>query len=89
MQPAEVKELVTIPAHVRFWGMDSGIRHRYESKAGCLLTNLVVARIMELMLLYLNLLCSACTLDYLFFFSCIYIYVYQSIYLSFYLFIHM
>uniref|UniRef100_A0A0E0JVE1 GHMP kinase N-terminal domain-containing protein n=1 Tax=Oryza punctata TaxID=4537 RepID=A0A0E0JVE1_ORYPU len=26
-QPAEVKELVSIPTHVRFWGLDSGIRH--------------------------------------------------------------
>ncbi|KAK1611773.1 hypothetical protein QYE76_035446 [Lolium multiflorum] len=26
-QPAEVKELVTIPNHMRFWGLDSGIRH--------------------------------------------------------------
>ncbi|PKU72298.1 L-arabinokinase isoform X2 [Dendrobium catenatum] len=26
-QPAEVKELVTIPNHMRFWGVDSGIRH--------------------------------------------------------------
>ncbi|CAD6338439.1 unnamed protein product [Miscanthus lutarioriparius] len=26
-QPAEVKELVSIPTHIRFWGLDSGIRH--------------------------------------------------------------
>ncbi|WOL08538.1 L-arabinokinase-like isoform X1 [Canna indica] len=26
-QPAEVKELVTIPTHIRLWGLDSGIRH--------------------------------------------------------------
>ncbi|KAG1364535.1 Mevalonate/galactokinase [Cocos nucifera] len=26
-QPAEVKELVAIPNHIRFWGLDSGIRH--------------------------------------------------------------
>ncbi|KQK17416.1 hypothetical protein BRADI_1g34327v3 [Brachypodium distachyon] len=26
-QPAEVKELVTIPTHMRFWGLDSGIQH--------------------------------------------------------------
>lgn len=26
-QPAEVKELVNIPNHIRFWGLDSGIRH--------------------------------------------------------------
>ncbi|KAK1275670.1 L-arabinokinase [Acorus gramineus] len=26
-QPAEVKELVVIPTHIRFWGIDSGIRH--------------------------------------------------------------
>ncbi|CAL5049709.1 unnamed protein product [Urochloa decumbens] len=26
-QPAEVKELVSIPTHMRFWGLDSGIRH--------------------------------------------------------------
>ncbi|GLJ10428.1 hypothetical protein SUGI_0128050 [Cryptomeria japonica] len=26
-QPAEVKEHVNIPAHIRFWGIDSGIRH--------------------------------------------------------------
>ncbi|XP_042441360.1 L-arabinokinase-like [Zingiber officinale] len=26
-QPAEVKELVPIPSHIRFWGLDSGIRH--------------------------------------------------------------
>lgn len=26
-QPAEVKELVAIPSHIRFWGFDSGIRH--------------------------------------------------------------
>ncbi|KAM0821317.1 hypothetical protein ACQ4PT_072325 [Festuca glaucescens] len=31
LQPAEVKELVTIPNHMRFWGLDSGIRHRYEA----------------------------------------------------------
>lgn len=29
MQPAEVLGLVDIPAHIRFWGIDSGIRHRY------------------------------------------------------------
>lgn len=28
VQPAEVLGLVEIPAHVRFWGIDSGIRHR-------------------------------------------------------------
>ncbi|KAI3876897.1 hypothetical protein MKW92_038916, partial [Papaver armeniacum] len=27
-QPAEVLGLVTIPSHIRFWGIDSGIRHR-------------------------------------------------------------
>ncbi|KAF2560010.1 hypothetical protein F2Q68_00016964 [Brassica cretica] len=27
-QPAEVIGLVKIPNHVRFWGIDSGIRHR-------------------------------------------------------------
>uniref|UniRef100_A0A0E0Q2A2 GHMP kinase N-terminal domain-containing protein n=1 Tax=Oryza rufipogon TaxID=4529 RepID=A0A0E0Q2A2_ORYRU len=27
LQPAEVKELVAIPNHMRFWGLDSGIRH--------------------------------------------------------------
>ncbi|KAK1323128.1 L-arabinokinase [Acorus calamus] len=26
-QPAEIKELVVIPTHIRFWGIDSGIRH--------------------------------------------------------------
>ncbi|XP_078169582.1 L-arabinokinase-like isoform X2 [Carex rostrata] len=26
-QPAEVKEMVTIPTNIRFWGLDSGIRH--------------------------------------------------------------
>ncbi|KAI5062302.1 hypothetical protein GOP47_0022841 [Adiantum capillus-veneris] len=26
-QPAEVKEHVNIPTHIRFWGIDSGIRH--------------------------------------------------------------
>ncbi|KAL5223591.1 hypothetical protein ABZP36_010230 [Zizania latifolia] len=26
-QPAEVKELVAVPTHMRFWGLDSGIRH--------------------------------------------------------------
>ncbi|XP_077214407.1 L-arabinokinase-like isoform X2 [Tasmannia lanceolata] len=26
-QPAEVKELVNIPTHIQFWGIDSGIRH--------------------------------------------------------------
>ncbi|MCO5568614.1 hypothetical protein L7F22_022313 [Adiantum nelumboides] len=26
-QPAEVKDHVNIPTHIRFWGMDSGIRH--------------------------------------------------------------
>ncbi|KAI3950827.1 hypothetical protein MKW92_044311 [Papaver armeniacum] len=26
-QPAEVLGLVTIPSHIRFWGIDSGIRH--------------------------------------------------------------
>lgn len=30
VQPAEVLGLVEIPAHVRFWGIDSGIRHRWE-----------------------------------------------------------
>lgn len=29
MQPAEVKESVSIPTHMRFWGFDSGIRHRF------------------------------------------------------------
>ncbi|KAG8491107.1 hypothetical protein CXB51_014251 [Gossypium anomalum] len=27
MQPAEIIGLVTIPSHIRFWGIDSGIRH--------------------------------------------------------------
>ncbi|XP_028052011.1 L-arabinokinase-like [Camellia sinensis] len=27
MQPAEVIGLVAIPSHIRFWGIDSGIRH--------------------------------------------------------------
>ncbi|PKA51422.1 L-arabinokinase [Apostasia shenzhenica] len=31
-QPAEVKELVTIPNHIRFWGLDSGIRHSVGGK---------------------------------------------------------
>ncbi|BBM97512.1 hypothetical protein Mp_1g06320 [Marchantia polymorpha subsp. ruderalis] len=26
-QPADVKEHINIPSHVRFWGLDSGIRH--------------------------------------------------------------
>ncbi|KAJ1260746.1 hypothetical protein BS78_10G255900 [Paspalum vaginatum] len=26
-QPAEVKEMVSVPTHMRFWGLDSGIRH--------------------------------------------------------------
>ena len=26
---AEVTELVNIPTHIRFWGLDSGIRHRW------------------------------------------------------------
>lgn len=30
MQPAEVLGLVEIPNHIRFWGIDSGIRHRYQ-----------------------------------------------------------
>lgn len=29
MQPAEVVGHVEIPGHIRFWGIDSGIRHRY------------------------------------------------------------
>ncbi|KAF9660615.1 hypothetical protein SADUNF_SadunfUnG0007800 [Salix dunnii] len=29
--PAEVIGLVEIPSHIRFWGIDSGIRHRYEA----------------------------------------------------------
>lgn len=29
-QPAEVIGLVEIPSHVRVWGIDSGIRHRYQ-----------------------------------------------------------
>lgn len=29
VQPAEVIGLVEIPSHIRFWGFDSGIRHRY------------------------------------------------------------
>ena len=28
LQPAEVIGLVEIPGHIRFWGIDSGIRHR-------------------------------------------------------------
>lgn len=38
LQPAEILGLVEIPSHVRFWGIDSGIRHRccvyysFESK---------------------------------------------------------
>lgn len=31
MQPAEVIGLVEIPSHIRFWGIDSGIRHRYPA----------------------------------------------------------
>ncbi|PKA65818.1 L-arabinokinase [Apostasia shenzhenica] len=31
-QPAEVKELVMIPNNVRFWGLDSGIRHSVGGK---------------------------------------------------------
>uniref|UniRef100_A0A7N2N3K4 GHMP kinase N-terminal domain-containing protein n=1 Tax=Quercus lobata TaxID=97700 RepID=A0A7N2N3K4_QUELO len=27
-QPAEMVGLVEIPSHIRFWGIDSGIRHR-------------------------------------------------------------
>ncbi|XVE97217.1 hypothetical protein REPUB_Repub03eG0001500 [Reevesia pubescens] len=30
-QPAEIIGLVAIPSHIRFWGIDSGIRHRYEA----------------------------------------------------------
>lgn len=30
VQPAEVLGLVEIPTHIRFWGIDSGIRHRYQ-----------------------------------------------------------
>ncbi|XP_070038546.1 L-arabinokinase-like isoform X2 [Nicotiana tomentosiformis] len=30
-QPAEVLGLVDIPGHIRVWGIDSGIRHRYEA----------------------------------------------------------
>lgn len=30
VQPAEVLGLVDIPGHIRFWGIDSGIRHRYQ-----------------------------------------------------------
>ncbi|KAG5554385.1 hypothetical protein RHGRI_012048 [Rhododendron griersonianum] len=30
-QPAEVIGLVDIPNHIRFWGIDSGIRHRYAA----------------------------------------------------------
>lgn len=29
LQPAEVLGLVDIPSHIRFWGIDSGLRHRY------------------------------------------------------------
>ncbi|KAG0472232.1 hypothetical protein HPP92_016778, partial [Vanilla planifolia] len=31
-QPAEVKETVSIPNHIRFWGLDSGIRHSVGGK---------------------------------------------------------
>ncbi|KAG0470682.1 hypothetical protein HPP92_017382 [Vanilla planifolia] len=31
-QPAEVKEMVSIPNHIRFWGLDSGIRHSVGGK---------------------------------------------------------
>lgn len=31
MQPAEVLGLIEIPSHVQFWGIDSGIRHRYNN----------------------------------------------------------
>ncbi|KAB5513698.1 hypothetical protein DKX38_027604 [Salix brachista] len=37
-QPAEVIGLVEIPSHIRFWGIDSGIRHRsgiMELSNGC------------------------------------------------------
>lgn len=30
MKPAEVLGLIEIPSHVQFWGIDSGIRHRYN-----------------------------------------------------------
>lgn len=30
LQPAEVLGLVDIPSHIRFWGIDSGLRHRYH-----------------------------------------------------------
>lgn len=46
LQPAEILGLVEIPSHIRFWGIDSGIRHRYcvvyysvESKRFVLNTN--------------------------------------------------
>ena len=38
LQPAEVKEHVNIPLHVQFWGIDSGIRHRFakdRKNTGC------------------------------------------------------
>uniref|UniRef100_K3XTJ7 Uncharacterized protein n=1 Tax=Setaria italica TaxID=4555 RepID=K3XTJ7_SETIT len=37
-QLAEVKELVNIPTHIRFWGLDSGIRHRHSI---CLISSLI------------------------------------------------
>lgn len=33
-QPAEMLPPVSLPHHIRLWGVDSGIRHRYA--AGCL-----------------------------------------------------
>ena len=32
-QPAEVLGLVEIPSHIRFWGIDSGIKHRYKDSS--------------------------------------------------------
>ena len=28
-RPAELQAPVAVPQHLRFWGIDSGIRHRY------------------------------------------------------------
>ncbi|KAK9983934.1 hypothetical protein SO802_033459 [Lithocarpus litseifolius] len=33
-QPAEIVGLVEIPSHIRFWGIDSGIRHRVGTYMG-------------------------------------------------------
>lgn len=34
-QPAEMLPPVSLPPHIRLWGVDSGIRHRWAERRSC------------------------------------------------------